>query len=176
MIRKNHDWTDADEALLSQAVMDLDPLREQYEERGIPTKEFWSAVAGRIAPQVVVTGKACRERWCTIEARRKAALGEGERDAWADVADRVEQYERELGEATYDAAAQTLRAVEFIRERVPDEIVGVNHRLDSIETMIANNADEQQLEALRQVVKSMEAKVDRLLAEWTGQTCAKDAP
>jgi len=151
MIRKVHDWNESDEALLSQAVMDLDPLREQYAERGIPTKDFWSAVAGRIAPQVVVTGKACRERWGTIEAKRKATEQPAEPDAWAQVAARVEQYERDLGEATYDAAAETLRAVEFIRERIPDEIVGVNHRLDSIET-----------------------KVDSLLAEWTGSANSKD--
>ena len=158
MIRKNHDWTDADEALLSQAVMDLDPLREQYEERGIPTKEFWSAAAGRIAPQVVVTGKACRERWCTIEARRKAAEQPAEPDAWAQVAARVEQYERELGEATYDEAQRT------------------NARLLQIEGLLADVATADDVTTVFEQVKAVEAKVDRLLAEWTGSSCAKATP
>ena len=158
MIRKNHDWSEQDEALLCDAVMDLDPLREQYEERGIPTKEFWSAVAGRIAAQGVVTGKACRERWCTIEARRKAAEQPAEPDAWAQVAARVEQYERELGEATYDEAQRT------------------NARLLQIEGLLADVATADDVTTVFEQVKAVEDKVDRLLAEWTGSSCAKTAP
>jgi len=146
MIRKVHDWSEQDEALLCDAVLALEPLREGYEERGIPAAQYWSAVAGRIAPAVCVTGKACRERWATIEARRKEQQPKGEHDAWADVADKVERYERDLGEATYDVAAQTLRQMEFVVERV--ESIGA--------------AADVALAGLRE-------QVDRLVAEWTGQ-------
>ena len=94
MIRKYHDWTEAEDTLLSQAVMDLDSLRAEYEAREVPAHQFWSAVAGRLVPEVLVTGRACQARWRDIEARRKAAEQPAETDAWAQVAARVEVYER----------------------------------------------------------------------------------
>lgn len=145
MIRRVHDWSEQDEALLCDAVLGLEPLREQYEDRGIPAAQYWSAVAGRIAPAVCVTGKACRERWNTIEARRKEQQQEGEHDAWSDVAQRVERYEQDLGEATYDAAAQTLRQMEFVVERL--EMIGTSTGF---------------------ALEKLQEQVDRLVAEWTG--------
>jgi len=141
--RKLHDWTEADDARLAQAITDLDPLREQYSERGVRVDEYWAAVAGRLVPEVLVTGRACQARWHDLEQRRKAEEQPSPivaHLAWEQVAARVEAYERELGEATYD------------------ELTGVNRRLDSMETMLASVAHEQQANAI-------EAKLDRLLAE-----------
>lgn len=136
--RRLHDWTEADDARLAQALMDLEPLREQYEERGVGAGAYWSAVAGRLVPEVLVTGTACRRRWTTLEERRKAAEQPAEPDAWAQVAARVEQYERELGDATYD------------------EVRGVGERLAEIAGSVA---------VVRGDVKSIEVRIDRLLAE-----------
>jgi hypothetical protein len=156
--RKLHDWTEADDARLAQAVTDLDPLREQYSERGVKVDEYWSAVAGRMAPEVLVTGRACQARWHDLETRRKELEARLDApppvDAWAQVAARVEVYERELGEATYD------------------EVRSVGERLANLEAMVGNNADSGQVEQLRSEVASfeakaarIEAKLDRLLAE-----------
>lgn len=99
--KKIHDWTEADEALLQLAVADLEPLRQEYTARGIPARAYWSAVAGRLAPALLVTGKAACERWRTMQERKPPA---SEPDRWAEVEEMVLAYERDLQESTYDAA------------------------------------------------------------------------
>lgn len=158
MIRKLHEWTEAEETALSQAVMDLDALRAEYEARGVPAREFWSAVAGRLAPGVCVTGKACRERWKAIQDRMKQDLEKMD-DVWEQLAVRVEVYERELGEATYDAAAETLRRIGLVGE-------GVTSIIGAMADCQALNDVAQSVAVNHAALLRVEAKVDRMLAEW----------
>lgn len=95
---KRHNWTEEDNQKLLEAVEACKPLFEHYlnQSRDYTGVEVWDAIAGRLLPDICVTGKACRRQFDRIKPI------EVKPDGWDRVAELVESYERDLGEFTYD--------------------------------------------------------------------------
>lgn len=109
-----HRWTAEDDAGLTAAVETVGQIGSQASRYAIST---WSAVAGRLLPDLIVTPSACRARWGWIreearqraEAQQQAAARDQETsataeaqaeaavavDAWERAAGLVEQYEED---------------------------------------------------------------------------------
>jgi len=119
MSRTRHTWTDVDNEALLEAIEACEPLREHYaNQRGTKgvAGSWWDAVAGRLAPGLLVTGAACRNRYRRIEDERQAALAAADAaedppdlppTRWDVVALQVEEYERTVGEVTLDTVTET---------------------------------------------------------------------
>ena len=116
-----HRWTEEDEAALSRCVQTLEPLMAHYEGQKGHCIGWWDAVAGRLCGEggILVTGDACERRWKLIaDRKRKAAETERARvrvdeeaaariaagtpisDSWDRLADRIDEYEESVVEAT----------------------------------------------------------------------------
>ena len=95
---KRHNWTEEDNQKLMQAVEACTPLFDFYrcQSESYTGVEVWDAIAGRLLPDICVTGKACRRQFDRIKPV------EVKPDGWDRVAELVESYERDLGEVTYD--------------------------------------------------------------------------
>ena len=104
MAKKCHQWTSDQENKLMKAVEDCRPLFEHYDKQSsVYTKlNAWDAIAGRMLPDVVVTGAACKRRFEKLMASHEAHPG------WDEVAVMVNKYERELAETTFDGVAELL--------------------------------------------------------------------
>lgn len=117
----SHRWTAADEDALEAAMEALTPLLAHYERQRGHGRAWWDAVAGRLAPAVLVTGAACMRRWELITERRQGDLERAAEAAkrtesdsaaggtlgvmtWEVLAQRVDDYERTVGEATLETA------------------------------------------------------------------------
>jgi hypothetical protein len=112
MTRKHHSWAEEDVTALDNAVEECTPLLDHY--RGQATKGgWWDAVAGALFQKrgITVTGKACQRKWSEGINKNTPADTPQMSDGWAQVAARVEEYERDLSEATYDVAEETRKAV-----------------------------------------------------------------
>ena len=81
---ERHNWTPDDDARLEEAVLTVATC-------GVPPRvEVWSAVCGRLAPDLLVTPDAARSRYRRIVARRRDEAAEAaqaipetsEEDAW----------------------------------------------------------------------------------------------
>ena len=92
-------WTTDDESRLIQAISECYPLIEYYKGRGYKKVNWWDTVAGKLAPELLVTGRACERRWLDIRSRPVQPTVV---DRWLEVAAAVDNYERELQEVTYD--------------------------------------------------------------------------
>jgi len=95
---KSHKWTEEDEQRLIKAIEECMPLMEHYTNQGYSKKNWWDAVAGKLLPDVIVTGAACARYFQRIKERDQATKDE----AWDRVANQMLDYERDLQEATYD--------------------------------------------------------------------------
>jgi hypothetical protein len=110
MAEKKHKWTHDDDVALEAAINLLLPLMAHFREAANRNESnWWDAVAGRLAPGLLVTGGACRCRWAKIrenraadEAKKAERVAVTEPDAWAAAAERIEEYERSLSEHTLD--------------------------------------------------------------------------
>lgn len=109
--RTAHRWTDADDAALAKAVEDCADLFNYYRGQGktYSTRDVWSAIAGRLVPGIVVTGKAARRHWEILQQRREAAEAAAEPESppaenqWDAVAQKVADHDRDLNERNADA-------------------------------------------------------------------------
>ena len=123
---KRHKWEPEHDNALWAAVEACEPLFDLY--KGSQNKRYsegnaWDAVAGRLLPDVHVTGSAAATRWRTLVEQRREAESEVlevvagtpedlARDRWEDVILTVEQYE------------------ESTLERVDDMVMRCHERLD----------------------------------------------
>jgi hypothetical protein len=110
---KFHKWSDQDDASLLKAIDECAPIFEHFKQQGATYSDgnAWDAVAGRMLPDVCVTGAACRRR---LEVIRQ----ENERDGWKETIERVEAYERDLAETTFDGVAEILASMDVLLEVV----------------------------------------------------------
>lgn len=113
MTKKCHQWTDSDDGKLLRAVEDCKPLFEHYKTQSMAYTELnaWDAIAGRLLPDICVTGAACKRRFESLKESRRS-------DGWDDVVKMVNQYERELAETTFDGVAELLGNVDALLETV----------------------------------------------------------
>jgi hypothetical protein len=136
-----HRWTDEDDAKLEASVLAL--------ASGLPPKaELWSAVVGRLAPELMVTPQAARSRYGRIvEARQEAKRAEGKQAAQDAI--RAEE-ERPL-----DSWEAISRRVEELEEA----------QADRIEMQVYNTA--QEVDAIGEGLARVERMVGELLRAWT---------
>ena len=131
---KRNKWTPEHDDALWTAVKLCEPLFDLY--KGSQNKRYgegnaWDAVAGRLLPDVHVTGSAACSRWHTLVAQRRDAEAEMlvaldslapkdlARDKWDDVILKVEQYEE-----------STLERVDVMVMRCHKRLAAVEERLD----------------------------------------------
>ena len=124
-----HMWTDDDDSALIDAIAACEPLVARLAETKEPRAAWWAAVAGRMLPDAVVTGSACRSRHRRIrELQRLAVAAEimpGKMsDGWTHAADLAERVERDLLDQVYDSTeetAQRVRRIEVLVEALAAE-------------------------------------------------------
>ena len=124
-----HDWTEDDDSALLDAIAACEPLVARLAETKEPRAAWWSAVAGRLLPAVLVTGGACRSRHRRIiELQRLAVEAEimpGKMsDGWTRAAELAERVERDLLDQVYDSTeeiAQRVRRIEVLVEALAAE-------------------------------------------------------
>lgn len=111
MSKKCHHWTVEQEEQLLRAVEDCKVLFEHYDTQSSAYTQLnaWDAVAGRMLPEVVVTGAACKRRFEKVSAQE---------DSWATVAAMVERYEAGLVESTFDAVSKLAVSCEELRKLI----------------------------------------------------------
>ena len=109
---KFHTWTDEDDKKLIQAIEDCQPIFDHYKQQGKSYSEAnsWDAVAGRLLPDICVTGAACRRRMEIIRQNQE------QNDAWKSTIEKVEAYERDLQETTFDGVSELLGQMDFVVE------------------------------------------------------------
>lgn len=110
---KFHKWSEDDDKLLLEAIEDCKPIFDHFKQQGSSYSEgnAWDAVAGRLLPCICVTGAACRRRFEIVRKEKKS-------DAWKDTIDRVDAYERDLAETTFDGVAEILASMDVLLEVV----------------------------------------------------------
>jgi len=111
-----HDWTEIDEEILIDAITRLEPMLEHYRSLGSrKTHEgqrpgsWWDTVAGALVVHHEwsggpVSGAACRKRYQHITDSIGVLQTPDQMftDGWARVEALVDEYERTVGEATYE--------------------------------------------------------------------------
>jgi hypothetical protein len=107
---KKHVWTKEDDELLLKSIEECKPLFDHFRGQGgqYSENDVWNSIAGRMLPSVVVTGAACKRRYARIIEERP--------DAWKQVADMVNAYERDLAETTFDGVAEILASMDILLE------------------------------------------------------------
>lgn len=112
MRKKCHQWTTKDETKLLLAIEECKPLFEHYKEQSSAYTELnaWDAIAGRLLPEIVVTGAACK--------RRFEKLNEKKQEGWDDVIEMVNVYERELAETTFDGVSELLGNMDALFDEI----------------------------------------------------------
>ena len=111
-----HQWRDEDDAALEDVIVEIG-------DRLPKTVRYWSAVAGAmlLRRQICVSADACRSRAEKL-ARDKREREPAAVDAWAQAAQRVEQYEADQ----WDYAIEALRGLR-------DAVTAIDTRLAAIE-------------------------------------------
>ena len=112
---KVHTWTEAEEAALVDAVKVCTPLIEHYSRQGYPKKRWWDTVAGRLMPDLQVTGGACERRWDILQSRVS-------NDAWDAVAEMVGAHKQDTLDAVYDKVCDLDIKIHAINEKI-DQIM-----------------------------------------------------
>jgi hypothetical protein len=122
-----HQWTETDDERLLVVVDETAPLFDLYtagsQNRRYASGNAWDAVAGRMLPEVRVTGEACRHRWHGLREAQAAAAERAARthsepealDAWARVSALVDEYET--------SALEALERVEGATERMEQRLI-----------------------------------------------------
>jgi len=107
---KCHNWTKQDESLLMDAVAECKPLFDHYKTQGksYSDSNVWDAIAGRMLPDICVTGAACRRHFEIIS--KEPDVGRG----WEAVIEQVNIYERELAETTFDGVTELMGSIDAI--------------------------------------------------------------
>lgn len=124
--RAAHRWTDDDDARLEAAVLAL--------ASGLPPKaDLWSAIVGRLAPELLVTPQAARSRYGRIvearqEAARQQARAEAQaeiarveaqpRDAWEQISDRIEELEQEQADRIEETVGRIYEGQQAVEARM----------------------------------------------------------
>lgn len=126
-----HQWTGEDEGRLLEAIKDCEPLLEHYSRQGYGKSSWWDAVAGRLLPEVEVTGGACKRRWERLSVGSRTGKGEEESSdqVWEDIAEKVGQYERDLQESMYDdllSMGHRIMRIQHICEALFKELTGLD--------------------------------------------------
>ncbi len=103
---KSHTWSKEDEDELIKAVEASQPLLEHYQQQGYSKTRWWDTVAGRLAPDLLVTGGACSRHFAVMRSR-----GKSDDTVWEEIATRVATFERELQETIYDKVERIERLV-----------------------------------------------------------------
>lgn len=176
-----HAWTEIDESALRAAVEVV--FRSELPEGVERRLSGWSAVAGRLLPDLAVTPDACRTRWGVllererVEARRiedaraaaetraeemDAAAAEEPRvvvepDAWEALAQRIAAWEAE-------SADELTAALCGLRDEDVSLRVDIAAMEDRIVERTLNGVADQVCTALEEI----RADVRGLLAEWRG--------
>ena len=147
-----HAWTEADEGALRDAVAVVfsDEVPEAVERR----LGSWSAVAGRLLPDLAVTPDACRTRWGVLLERERA-----------------EERLREDVRAMAEARAEEMDAAAAEEPRVvvePDAWEVLRLRIEEHE---ANEDAEVSaaLAGIHDALQELRRDVRGLLAEWRGR-------
>jgi hypothetical protein len=125
---KFHKWLERDDAALLLAIEEFQPIFDHYREQGKTYTEAnaWDAVAGRLLPKICVTGAACR--------RRVEVLKESEQikeDRWKSAMEKVNAYERDLAETTFDGVTEILASMDVLLEVVS----GIHSEILSLKEM-----------------------------------------
>lgn len=107
-----HTWTADDDARLVEAVQVVSSV-------DLPRARFWSAVVGRLLPEIEVTADSARSRWERMKRERLAA---GE-EKWKEVEQRV-----------FAAEADQLDHIVDIVSTLQAAFDTLNSRLQSIES------------------------------------------
>lgn len=125
---KKHHWTEENDKTLKLTIDECEPLFEHFREQGktYSEKNAWDAVAGRLLPDICVTGAACRRRWevlKTFETEMKLRD-----DTWQKTIDMVNKYELDLQETTFDGVSEILGNMDAVHER----ITGLESKIDTL--------------------------------------------
>jgi hypothetical protein len=129
---KKHVWTKEDDELLLKSIEECSPLFDHFRGQGgqYSENDVWNSIAGRMLPSVVVTGAACKRRYARITEERP--------DAWKQVSDMVNAYERDISEATFDNTSEMLKKMEALLQVVNQNILklqGIDRDLEEIMKM-----------------------------------------
>ena len=121
-MKKQHIWSSSDDEKLKVAVEDCKPIFEHFEQQNKSYTKLnaWDAVAGRLLPEICVTGAACMRRWEVLKEQKK--------NKWDEAIEMVDKYERELAETTFDGVAELLGGMDAIHERlskIESELVSI---------------------------------------------------
>lgn len=109
---KFHSWTEEDDSKLKEAIRDCQPIFEHFRTQGSSYSEMnaWDAIAGRLLPEICVTGAACKRRYEKIK--------EKESDGWKKTIENVDEYERGLAETTFDGVSELLGNMDAMFEAI----------------------------------------------------------
>ena len=72
-MKRQHIWNASDDELLKKAIDDCKPIFEHFESQNKAYTKLnaWDAVAGRLLPNICVTGAACKRRWEILQEQKK---------------------------------------------------------------------------------------------------------
>lgn len=109
---KQHAWSEKDDDRLKESVEACKPIFEHFEQQNKSYTKLnaWDAVAGRLLPEVCVTGAACKRRWEVLKEQKESK--------WSAAIEMVERYERELAETTFDGVSELLGNMDALYEKV----------------------------------------------------------
>ena len=145
---KCHKWTATDEERLMEAIHDCEPLFKHYKNQGTSYSDMnaWDAIAGRLLPDVVVTGAACRRRCEVMKARDIESGNSDLTDEWERVSWMVDQYERDLAESTFDRVEALLGQVSDLVDTVTGLVSEVRELKKMWESLRSQICDKFQME------------------------------
>ena len=170
-----HQWTEADEDALRDAVMVV--FRSELPKSVERRLAGWSAVAGRLLPDLTVTPDACRTRWQVLldrereeeraraAAREAAELARQEAEEEQEAAD-VEAYATppDGAEASWDALAQRIATMEL---EAADDLAAALHGLRAEVGALADRVPGAGwVEGLQGRLDRIEATLAALAAAW----------
>jgi hypothetical protein len=113
---KCHKWTPKHDDLLKTAIYDCYDIFEHYktQNKSYGESNAWDAVAGRLLPDVCVTGAACRRRWDILKEKEKKTENYRINCGWSQAIEAVEKYEKELAEVTFDGVSELLGEIDAL--------------------------------------------------------------
>jgi len=139
---KIHKWTSEDETKLLNAIQTCTPLMEHYQRQGRNTENWWDSVAGRLLPDIQVTGGACRRRYLLIQERKKDEVEqidlstEPTIDQWELTKRMVEEYEDEVSERLQENLQSLLHISSSIRELLTSDLHFIENKIASMDKKI----------------------------------------